>query len=276
MGHHRSLADELWLAAHDGVKGRPRLGPWALGVGLGTALLAELVYSGYLQLREGEFFRTRRDLSDDPALRPLLSKMQTEEQSWAPAELPVHARARSHDGLAWSPEGSYGRHGYALTPDRFVQLPPSPAGRDGRSVPEENRRRLRGHRHAEWLSYLAYQGRAEGLVVDRLSRVGLARAKQERRLLRATTTSFVPHDSVASGTPANRLSVALQGRERLGRSQLCLAGLILATGLHHHAFATLDLADRSYLSDELRRGLEEPSRELLRAADAAVGEAAMR
>ncbi|GID33447.1 GPP34 family phosphoprotein [Paractinoplanes brasiliensis] len=271
-----SLADELWLAAHDGVNGKARLGPWALGVGLGTALLAELVYNGYVQLCDGDFFRTRHDLSDDPALRTLLRKMQTEELSWAPAELPGRAPARPHEGFTWPADGSHGRHGHALAADRSAQFPYPPVSPDESSRPEETWNRRRGHRHAEWLSYLAYQGRAETLVVDRLARVGLARPKQERRLLRAPTTTFVPHDSVASGTPANRLSIALQGRERLGRSQLCLAALILATGLHHHAFATLNPADRSYLSDELQRGLDEPSRELLRAADAAVGEAAMR
>ncbi|TDO38237.1 GPP34 family phosphoprotein [Paractinoplanes brasiliensis] len=276
MGYHRSLADEFWLAAHDGVKGQPRLGPWALGVGLATALLAELVYGGHLQLYDGELFRSGADGPDDPALRSLLSKMQSEEQSWAPPDMPVDVPVRPREG--WQAAASYGRHGYARTPERSVRTSPLRAAPDGALMPptEETRHRRRGHRHEEWLSYLAYQGRGEALVADRLSRLGLAVVRQERRLLGGTTTSLVPRDSVVSGTPANRLSIAVQSRARLGRDELFLAALILATGLHLHAFATLDPADRSYLSDLLRRDLDEPSRELLRAADAAVGEAAMR
>lgn len=38
------LTDDLWLAAHGSVNGRPSIGDWPLGVGLATGLLAELVH----------------------------------------------------------------------------------------------------------------------------------------------------------------------------------------------------------------------------------------
>jgi hypothetical protein len=65
---------------------------------------------------------------------------------------------------------------------------------------------------------------------------------------------------------------------------LFLAGLFLATGLHHHALATLSPNERSLLARQIQQGLQDRGKpglkemlqELLRAADAAVGEAAMR
>ena len=87
---------------------------------------------------------------------------------------------------------------------------------------------------------------------------------------------YVPYDSVAAGTPASRISGNLRSSRVLSWSELFLAGLFLATGLHHHALFTLDPAERSRLTQQLGRGLDEMSRELLKAADAAVGEAAMR
>ena len=127
-----------------------------------------------------------------------------------------------------------------------------------------------------WLSYLAYEGRAEQRVLDRLTRTGLVRRQERRRLLRGTTVRFEPYDSVAAATPANKLCIAVQGRRRLTDHQLLLAGLYLATGLHHHALATLSPNEWSWLADELKRRLNDTWRELLQAADSAVGEAAMR
>jgi len=49
------VAGDLWLLAHDDVTGRPFLQPRALGLGLAGALLAELVLSGHLAVRAGEF-----------------------------------------------------------------------------------------------------------------------------------------------------------------------------------------------------------------------------
>jgi hypothetical protein len=86
------VTDDLWLAAHDSLRGTTHLGERALGVGLATGLLAELVHGGFLNLREGELFRTTRPAPDDPALSPLLEVMAAEENTW-PQAPPVRARA---------------------------------------------------------------------------------------------------------------------------------------------------------------------------------------
>ena len=251
------LADDLWLAAHDSVNGKPQIGDWPLGVGLATGLIAELVHGGFLDLRQSELFRTTAELPDDPALRPLLIKMEAEEQTWPPLP-PARARAtvRARDGWDWPPRAS--------------------EDEAWSSRQEENRHRRRGHELGVWMSYLAYEQRAEARVVDRLSRSGLVRRDERRRLLGGTTVSYAPYDSVASGTPASTMRSAVQSRRRLDRPMLLLAGLFLATGLHHQALATLSPFERSQLADELKRNLDDISRELLRAADVAVGEAAMR
>src|SRR5262249_52366927 len=46
------LADELYLAAHDDVSGKPRQAPRAIGLALGAALLGELMLYGRITLGE--------------------------------------------------------------------------------------------------------------------------------------------------------------------------------------------------------------------------------
>lgn len=48
-----SLADDLYLLAHNEVTGRPHLQPRAAGMGLAGALLAELILSGTICLQSG-------------------------------------------------------------------------------------------------------------------------------------------------------------------------------------------------------------------------------
>ncbi|MCM4078292.1 GPP34 family phosphoprotein [Paractinoplanes hotanensis] len=251
------LTDDLWLAAHDGVKGARLIGERPLGVGLAAGLLAELVHAGWLELREGELFRTGANLPSDPALRPLLVRMEAEEQERAA----VQAREDEGRGPRASERGSW----------------PPP-------VRQETRHRLRGHQLKAWMAYLAYEGRAEARVVDRLSRTGLVRREERRRLFGGTTARYVPCDANASGLPANSITQAVHHGRPLPGLDAFLAGLLLATGLHHHAFATLSTHERSLLGGLIKTGLTDPGepgiramlRELLRAADAAVGEAAMR
>lgn len=47
------LADDLYLLAHDDKSGRPCLQARALGVGLGGALLGELLLDGMIRIRDG-------------------------------------------------------------------------------------------------------------------------------------------------------------------------------------------------------------------------------
>jgi Golgi phosphoprotein 3 GPP34 len=268
------LTDDFWLAAHDSVNGKPKIGAWPLAVGLATGLLAELVHDQFLELRDGELFRDNaRPAPDDPALRPVLAGMVNEERTWPTA--PVTAGPPEMGGWgARAPQ--YG--------DRPMQVQPP------------DRHRQRGHDLGAWISYLAYEDRAEKRVIDRLSRTALIRQEQRRRVFGSTTMRYRPYDSFVSGTPANAITSTLQGRRQLSWSELFLAGLFLATGLHHHALATLDAAEKSLLSQQLKYGLhdhylpglldlsgreqvpdlQQMSRELLRAADTAVGEAAMR
>ncbi|GAA4731240.1 GPP34 family phosphoprotein [Phytohabitans rumicis] len=255
------LTDNLWLAAHDSVNGKPHIGEWPLAVGLATGLLAELVHDQYCELRQGELFRTIAELPDDPALAPLLIKMAAEEQTWPTP--PPTARIQARAPVA--AEQSWGRPPTA--PRGRAWPPPAQA---------ENRHRQRGHDLGEWLSYLAYEKRAEERVIDRLSRTGLIRRDERRRLLGGTKVRYVPYDSIATGTPANAISDAVQRDRALSPSELLLAGLFLVTGLHHYALSTLTPAERTQLTRQLGAGLDPMSRELLKAADVAVGEAAMR
>lgn len=272
------LTDGLWLAAHDSVNGKSQIGEWPLGVGLATGLLAELIHSGFLELRQGELFRFAAEPPNDPALRPLLVKMEAEEQRRQPARAQARAPVTARGDYDWPSQVGDARR-WPVAEHDDGDGPGRP--RDGVSrllspAQDETRHRKHGHQLGTWMSYLAYEARAEYRVIDRLSRAGLVRKEQRRRLLGGTAVRYVPYDSVASGTPANSISSAVQSRRGLDWSELMLAGLLLATGLHHHALATLSPLERSELADQLKRGLDPMSRELLRAADAAIGEAAMR
>lgn len=294
------LTDDLWLAAYDSVNGKPRIGDWALGVGLATGLIAELIHNTvlsveradpegfsargrFVDLRQGELFRNSAvAVPDDPALRAVLVQMQSEERSWLAVPRPAPAQVRapvadqgihewlppSHDGRGWPSHGHSGRDWPSAAQEGWDG--------SGPQVQQKTRHRERGHDLTAWLSYLAYDKRAETLVIERLARAGLAGRREQRRLFRGTTARYVPYDSVVAGTPANTITSALQLRRQLPRQQLFLAGLFLATGLHHHALATLSPVERSLLADQLGAGLTDTARELLKAADAAVGDAAMR
>jgi hypothetical protein len=81
---------------------------------------------------------------------------------------------------------------------------------------------------------------------------------------------YVPHDTVASGKPANLISAAVQAGVRLSKSSLFLAGLILATGLHHHAWALLSSDERARIVQEIGEGLDAQLKMLIRSANDAV------
>lgn len=269
------LTDDLWLAAHDSVNGKRSIGEWPLGVGLATGLLAELVGGGFVELREGELFRTTQVPPDDPALYQLLVTMRTEERHWpSPAPL-VRARASVQDG--WDRPASDGEAWPAASERRSWH----PAARQDWSPqpqlgPGETRHRMRGHELAVWISYLAHSQRAEKLVTERLARAGLVQRLEHRRLFLGATVRFVPYDSVVAGNPANLITTAVQRGMTLPLPGLVLAGLFLTTGLHHHALAPLEPRERTRLDDQISRRLPDVLQELLQAADVAVGEAAMR
>jgi hypothetical protein len=256
------FTDPFWLAAHDGVKGARLIGDWSLGIGLATGLLAELVHGGWCQLWKGSLFRKTASPPKDPALLALFDQMKADEKDWPPPPPPPPS-PRTYVG-----DHVQVRPGQVWPPAARAELSKPP-------VPQETRPSGRGHDLREWMSWLVYEERAETLVGERLLRSGLVSREERRRMLGGTTVRYVPCDSVVTGFPASGVRTAVQRGLDLPCSGLFLAGLFLATGLHEHALATLTPAEHSALLDRLK-GLDEQSRELLKVAHAAVGDAAIR
>jgi hypothetical protein len=282
---HR-LTDCFWLAAYDNVNGKPRIDEISLGLGLGAGLLAELVENGFLELRDGMLYRATADLPDDLALRPLMITMAAEEDGWSSLPIPVPATSDTtrHGGNGWAPERHtwqqpVGRNGWDSQPQEPAsharQPPRQDRPRSHLRAPQRTRART-GHLLDNWLSFLAYERFAERRVIERLVLAGLSRQQEHRRWLRRPVTRVLPNNSVVAGTPANRISTGVQRRRELSRTDLLLAGLLLATGLHKHALATLSQDELSELNDSIHRGVDETSLELLNAVHTAVGDAAMR
>lgn len=281
------LTDQLWLTAHDSVGHKPCISERALGLSLASGLLGELIYGGAVELRSGQLFRHGdTSSSHDPALGPPLKKMVEEERRWAlsapprprPPEEQYATWARADpprggedwptqivDAGAWQPPPAGGQEWWG---------PGGDAGRHAQPQAEPAASHERGHDLGVWMAYLA-AGRAEAGVTERLARAGLAQRRKRRRFLGGSAVRYVPYDSTTAGSPASVIRKLVHDGRKLDRPQLLLAGLFLATGLHHHALATLSPADRARLSEQLQYGLDAMSRELLRAADAAIGEAAM-
>ncbi|HEY0000710.1 MAG TPA: GPP34 family phosphoprotein [Actinoplanes sp.] len=204
------LADDLFLTAHDSVKGKSLLTPTILGLGLAAALLGELVLWRRVDLADGKIIIIDDQATGDPAVTAVLDQLLRE-----------------------------GHH-----------------------------REVR-----DWIAYLA-TGIASDLVERRLSRTGLVRRLEKRGLL-GTKVLFVPADLMIAGWPATRVRTDLGRGDMLDIPDLMLAGLILATGLDQHVFATLDSRGRDHLFDQLRRRLPAMLQDLIGSAEAAVGEAVM-
>jgi hypothetical protein len=204
------LADDLFLTAHDTVKGKSLLTSATLGLGLAAALLAELVLWRRLDVVDGKIMIIDDRPTGDPAVTAVLDQLLRE-----------------------------------------------------------------GHHRAvrDWIAFLA-TGIASDLVERRLSRAGLVQ-RQEKRGLLGAKVFFVPADTMIAGWPATRIRTDLSREEMLDVPDLVLAGLILATGLDQHVFATLDNRGRDQLFDQLRRRLPAMLQDLIGHAEAAVGEAVM-
>ncbi|WIM99940.1 GPP34 family phosphoprotein [Actinoplanes oblitus] len=280
----QKLTDKYWLAAHDSLRGKPRTNERVLGIGLAAGLLGELVHDRCVKVRDGRLLRVSGKRSDDPALYPLLSKMVEEERRSVPpvSSVPRQPVKQFGDGGPAIPTGGgadwptqeftvasglprrRGDQGWLDgqgTGGRHAQPPPEPP------MPA-------GHDLRLWMSYLACDRRADLLVIERLTRAGFAKPL-ERWWRPGSTVRYVPYDSAFAGAPASAIREAVKKGDRLAPSDLLLAGLMFATGLHQHALASLTPSDRRTLSEELSSRLDSSSRQLLKAADAAVGEAAL-
>ena len=253
------LSEQFWLAAHDGHKHARVIGDTALGIGLATALLAELVHGGWCRLRQGRLHRGKDvAASKDPALLTLLNQMKIDERAWPAPQEPRAVR----------PPGTYvGAH---AQPPRGQVWPPAP-----RPAPEEFEPCGPGHDVGEYLSWLVLKDRAERLVGARLARIGLARREEHRRMWGGPTVRYVPCEEAETGFPASAVVGAARFGHELPWAGLFLVGLFLATGLDQHALFTLTPAERATLLRRLST-LDPMSAELLLAADAAVGDAATR
>lgn len=269
------LTDQLWLAAHDRYSGKPVIGEGPLGVGLAAGLLAELIHYKFLELSDGELFRSTPDLPSDLALRPLLAKMAEEEQRLPPPEPLAPAQGRVSEGQSWSAPAPGGRGWMERAPERQSWHPAAREAWGTAPVQAANRHGRRGHDLRDWIAFLARERRAEDRVIDRLSRAGLVKQQERRRLLGGSKVHWMPFDTTVAGAPATEINTALSRGLLLDDPQLLLAGLFLATTLHQHALATLGPDDLARLTDQLKRRLDTTSRELLKAADNAVADAAL-
>lgn len=70
------LADELFLLAHDGVSGKPRLHPRVTGLGLASALLAELMLHQWLEIEAGVVLPAANPPSGDSLLHRVLAPIR--------------------------------------------------------------------------------------------------------------------------------------------------------------------------------------------------------
>ncbi|GGL11256.1 GOLPH3/VPS74 family protein [Mangrovihabitans endophyticus] len=78
-----ALADDLWMVAHDRPNGASFLGIKPLGIGLGAALIAELIMANWLNLADGALYvhpqASRYPPPADPATADVFGRMQQEE-----------------------------------------------------------------------------------------------------------------------------------------------------------------------------------------------------
>ena len=135
----------------------------------------------------------------------------------------------------------------------------------------------------EWLTFLAVDDLAYGLVADRLAAAGAVVRESHRNLLGRRVSRRVPRDSTVSGRPANRIAMSLEydgspgGRQvgALSKPDLIIAALYVSTGLDGHALAIVDQHGRAELARQIGSVLPVTVRELLHIADALIGSATM-
>lgn len=124
-----------------------------------------------------------------------------------------------------------------------------------------------------WLSFLAQS--ATTSVGERLSRAGVLRRRESRRLLR-TTVGYVPVDPNAAAWPTTRLRVLLERSDPPPTlADAVLLGLIAAAGLDREVLWSTGPRAQHRLTS-LVAALPTPLKELVAHTEAAVGAAVLR
>ena len=72
------VGDDLYLAAHHELTGKPHLQPRALGIGLAGGLLAELMLAGAIRLARGQVLADGSPPPGDDLARSVLSLVASE------------------------------------------------------------------------------------------------------------------------------------------------------------------------------------------------------
>jgi len=220
------LADEFWLSAHNRPDGYSLLKDRALGIGLGTALLAELLWVDHIRLSDGLLFLTGAPWPADDALFELLVLMYEEEQL-----LPRHGPAGQKviDWISFLAGDG---------PDR------------ARSLLEGT---LQGGRYAPGREIGSSYAGGRIIHRGRLSRRNppLAIPHQRRSLLGRGAWVHVPAHINDAGWPSARITTTLQRGEPLDAHHLTLAALYIVTGLDRDTLNPLTSGERAMLQDQL-------------------------
>jgi hypothetical protein len=154
---------------------------------------------------------------------------------------------------------------------RIVERPPLPKESLARAIFDLLRTNWHITSVRYWLRYLS-AGSYEH-VVQRLTRAGLLRAREERRLFR-TVVVHGPTRATPVGAAEGRLASGLGKRHTLDLPDLVLAGLVEATGLDERLLAGTPPKTRKYL-DELLAGLPPGLSNLIEETRAAVADAVL-
>lgn len=203
------IADEFFLIAHNDSRGKAKLNPTAVGLGLAGGLLSELVLFGRITVSSGLVAVVDSSPPSDALAHTVLDQLIGESQ---------HQAVRT------------------------------------------------------WLSFLGQS--AATSVGERLTRSGVMRRQESRRLLR-TSVSYAPVDLNAAAWPATRLRTLLDRPEPPIVPDAFLLGLVSATGLTREVLWSAGPRAHHRLG-LLIRALPAPLKELVCHTEAAVGAAVLR
>ncbi|MBV9450823.1 MAG: GPP34 family phosphoprotein [Streptosporangiaceae bacterium] len=94
------LADDLYLMAHDEVSGKPFVQSRALGLGLASALLAELMLPGLISINSAGITPARPMMPEDTVTRDLLNLLLSERDVHPVREWLLFVGRNAAEGVA--------------------------------------------------------------------------------------------------------------------------------------------------------------------------------